>query len=932
MSELVMKWDEFISALLNMLPELVKEPIVYAIIFLVVLVITALCSIPTNKNRVTHSVLGLISYSFKILLGFIGSILTAIESITNFIDVVRVILRGKLTEGTQFLLCNYAIVALSVASFYTTFNGLLQVSDWYISILITFGIQVGILAMSSRISLERNKGKARKNLRTVTYEWADGKQCAGMILNDDQIRAGIQKRVKIDEEKSLENEDEGKKKETIPKNLKYYLILFLCIGVSSYFSYVHFYEKLVHPGAPMDNYMTAMNMVSDIVSAYSSDLVEVQGVLQKYLQNYNTQVREAYAESIGIVQKKNQFQEELLERIQTARTEVMDIERDISELNRERISKENEEFANPGAQEIEGRTAEEIQDEIEILTKNRLLPAQEHLEELEDEYNERQKELNDESGYLDVQQLGKALGELDAFYVNPLYLNNEGISEELLLADLSALMEYDIAHAVIQEGESDAANEKYRNLSIVFNNYVGLSRYYAENENVGMNPIAIQEAQRNQEYIISEYQRAVVEAERVEDEKEKTEEAEDEKEETEETEDGNKRNPADILNNETAVILMQMIGELNRIPVMEIWSDIQEEEQRSLNKLANHDYNEKLYDLYRISSGNISIMEEAVRIRGSKRLIVGLLMVVMALFVDIMTFVLTITKSADNYENKLPLLRKIIYTIFFTEGLSEVEKHLVKVRRWVGGMSLAIGMLLFIVYDIVTESKNNATKAAILVIMVMGCVLAGYLLIYVYERVCESRMHWKNEKAYKELMCSLDYYNVKREDALRKKLDECIDSGKELTLDTDKLKKLCELLDTSELEEDQNILTHRAKCLLKDIEIKLLLRITMESQYADRGVSTRQLLKAGWHEYVYMAVLKEDSVRTNYYSKEFAVLKSRELVYCVKEKEKNYYVLSDLLMKILYDLIMEENSGSVLDAELSFAEHISDYYEEQEIL
>lgn len=593
---------------------------------------------------------------------------------------------------------------------------------------------------------------------------------------------------------------------------------------------------------------------------------------------------------------------------------------------------ENEEFPNADTQEGQRRTAEEIQDEIDILIDYSLHSAQDRLKTIEDEYNARQKEINDDSGYLDVQQIEKALKELDAFYVNPLYLESEGITEDLLLVDLADLMEYEIAHTISEENENiqnegtegeenqeETSNERYRSLSIVFNNYLELSRYYAKSGTVGMNPAAMERAHENQERIISEYHTAVAEANKV-------------KQSEEQKNIGNREQAAAILNNETAEILMQMIGELNRIPVMEYWSDIQYEDQIRLNKLANHNYNEKLYDLYRIASGNISILEEAIHVRGSKSATVSLLMVVMALFVDFMTFVLTITKSVNTYENKLPLFRKIIYTIFFKEGFSEIEKHLVKVRRWVGGMSLAIGLLLFIVYDITSENDSNIVKVCTLFAMVMGNVLVGCLLIYVYERIYESRHQWKNENSYKELMTTLNSYNVEREDALRRKLEDCINNDKDLILKPIQLKKLCELLETSDLEENDTILTQRAKSLFKNIEICMLSRITIESHYGDREISLRQYVKEGWQEFVYMAVLKEKLVKENHYNKEFAVLKSRELIYCVESNDQKYYVLSDLFMKILYDLIMEENSGAILDAELSFAEHISDYYEEQEIL
>lgn len=921
MSEVVNKWDEFISALVEMFPKYIGEPIIYAVILLTVIVITALCSIPARKDRVNHNILGLISYSFKILLSFIGSILTAIESITNFMDVVRVILRGKLTEGTQFLLSNYAIVALSVASFYTTFNGLLRVSNWYIAIFITFGIQVGILAASSRLALIRNIKKERKYLRTITYEWVDEQSDTLICLGDQQTNKKIQDRVQADQEnckkESKTSEDDKSKKDK--KQPKYIAVLVLCIFMSSYFSYVHFYETLVHPSAPMDNYMTAMNVVSDIVSKYSTELVQVQGALQKYLQDYNAQIREAYSDKISNVQQKVQYQEELLKKVREAEDEVMDVEREIQDLERELSALESGDTPDAGTQDGDQRTKEEIEDEIRILQNNRLASAQKRLKEAENDYENLRTQINDDTGYMDVQQVESALRELDAFYVNPLYMENESVSKDLL-EDLSVLMEYEIANSGINDSEQDGMNERYQNLSIVFNNYMELSRYYVSNGIVGMNTKVIRNAQDNQENIIRRYQEAVAVSEKLEDAGEQTASVKGE-------------DAADILNGETADLLMQMIGELNRIPVMEVWGDIDETDRKSINKLTSLNYNKKLYNMYRVSSGNINILEEAVRVVGNKRLGVSLLMMVMALFVDVMTVILTLTKDVNEYGNKLPLLRKIIHTIFFNEGTSEVEKHLIKVRRWVGGISLSIGLFIFIVYYITSGTKNNAVKIITLVAVVMGSMLVGCILIYVYERVCETRLHWKNEKAYNDLMDILNIDNVRREGGLHEKLDDCIDSNQDIILKADPhLRNLRDLLDTAELEEDESILTHRAKCLFKNVKVILLLRITMES-HPVKPVSAMQCLKAGWQEYVYMAVLEEQYIQENHYNKEFAVLKARDLVYCVEDKNnKKYYVISDLFMKILYDLIMEEHSGSVLDAELSFAEHISDYYEEQDIL
>lgn len=75
------------------------------------------------------------------LIDTFNSIVQALRSLFGFLDVLRLLFFGHLGRSTLYVLTNYAIIFLSMASFATTLQGLYSLIGW-MGILVSFGIQI----------------------------------------------------------------------------------------------------------------------------------------------------------------------------------------------------------------------------------------------------------------------------------------------------------------------------------------------------------------------------------------------------------------------------------------------------------------------------------------------------------------------------------------------------------------------------------------------------------------------------------------------------------------------------------------------------------------------------------------------------------------------------------------------------------------------
>lgn len=101
----------------------VKTPFFWVLIFLL-LGSRVLSYNSSSQNRLSGSLINTIRMFGTFLIDAFNSIVLACKSLFGFLDVLRLLLFGHLGRSTLYVLTNYAIIFLSMASFATTMQGL----------------------------------------------------------------------------------------------------------------------------------------------------------------------------------------------------------------------------------------------------------------------------------------------------------------------------------------------------------------------------------------------------------------------------------------------------------------------------------------------------------------------------------------------------------------------------------------------------------------------------------------------------------------------------------------------------------------------------------------------------------------------------------------------------------------------------------------
>lgn len=147
--------------------EITKEPI---IIFIVIVIIVSFFIIYDRDNenpKISDSFTRTFRKFFILVVDLLGDTVSLFSSLAEVLNLIRILIFGKIDSQKQIYLANYAIIFMSVVSYFTTMNGLtLVLEDWQ-AILASFGIQVGILVFSGRLAKkcqERGIKKLKKSM------------------------------------------------------------------------------------------------------------------------------------------------------------------------------------------------------------------------------------------------------------------------------------------------------------------------------------------------------------------------------------------------------------------------------------------------------------------------------------------------------------------------------------------------------------------------------------------------------------------------------------------------------------------------------------------------------------------------------------------------------------------------------------------------
>ena len=979
MEKIFDSWTKFIDTLVENMPEIISNPLAWGMGLLVLIVFFVLYDLPQDKKNVRRSITGLLRYALRVVLAFTEDLLAAIESVTGFVDVIRVVLKGKLTDGVQFLLGNYAIIALSVASFFTTYNGLKNVIGVYTAALITFGIQVGILAMSSRLALDLNKRnqervkafkeidyftkkskvdvKEGKRNATIfnkgsTYSWQVGKQS-----NHNEVREDGQEQPRL-----------GR------KILVHFLLLAFSMIVSIYFSYVYFFEKHIYPSLAMDTYVLTRNTISRITDDYTSKVSEMHTILQRRLQEINQQ-------TLGSIDTAaNQQIDSRIEELENQLSQMEQNRENLVNLQAELA----EQFENAN---LEGDTAgaEGIRSRLTVVRSD-INELDDKIRDLDTELRNSISDRSDNIEYFDRMDIVETLEELEKFYADPIsYMEAFSIGEEENPTEGEQTREswrsvitnhFDRVISYNRDNSPEEKDETFEDQLTIFNNYADLCEYYQNHGQVGFYNILENAEWGIQEEILEETsedeqkedQEETSEDEQKEDqektsedkrEKDQKKTSEDEQKEDQEkvSEDKRKEDQEKILkekqkeeqdarwNQGSATLLQQMMSELNSVPDMVRWNDMGETEQNAVRALSKTEEIKDLYRLYRVSTGHVDILE-MVLLKWSMDfnwLLVVILF--LAAFVDVLAVILTLVKGTAHYENKLPRYRKLLHRMFIQDSRSEKDKWKIRILQWAGALGTAVGLLAFGLYYKVSGESDDAHLLASLICFVALGALISRIIAGLYRKAHDDAKDWKEEEIYKELRSAWGNQGIETIDDLKAKIEQAHSRGNGLLIKNDEVEWIVRLLAVVESEDIVRVLKPNARLLLRHIGMTRFKKRTWEYYFVNQGLSSAKDYMQGWFDEIDAAYINYEKVREHGMVLPFAVLRAEGLVAyfeCEERLEKDwgvkqyapenaYYILSGRFLRILYELIMEANTGTEFEDDFYIADDLADAYESEEM-
>lgn len=854
-------WKNFVESLGTNKEQILKNPMIWIGIAVVVIGLFAFYDVPdrTDKNSLGNVVRQLT----QALLDASGDMINAIRSITGFIGVVKLLLFGEIGPKTQFVLNNYAIIFLSMASFYTTFRGLSRLLGYPVAALVSFGVQVSILVLVTYIVILLSKEK--KDLVWRRFYFKDREQFE---------KVGIMKRVFLGDGKK-----EEKKNSESDRKLRYILskiaissiLIAVSVMVSSSFSYLYMFEKLVMPGIALDDYTRSMGTISAVAEDYSADLKTYQIGLLNNLQTYVDSVPEI----LGFQDDSPLIRQGQLE---ADREEAERLQQIINELE----------------EEIDNST-----DDTQEL-EQQLREARQQRRNLEDTLNVEENTLKEDMNFQYKLMAAQAIQKLTPFFANPLYINNgeENTEQQMIQAfgDLSQ------AVALLANSNEYLTNERQSILNDSFNNYLELAKYYSQVGRNGLDLTAVNKASEDQASTLQKYNEI--------------------KNGTQEEYAGMSAtdrltNADSFLREEGSKVLYGLTEALNKMPEL---SSVQNAWQSGNMIIAPSKigYLDQIYAMYRDNSGQVDIME-----RGFRKLfqfndqngLLARLAALLAVLFDTCIVYLTIYRGKKSYFSSLSDYRHMCGLFFLNTETDEQRQAYKHGQKLASALGVILGGFLFILY-VGTGNQNSETSWAVdsisLLVFCIACAVICTIIYKIYRRIIPKENDWRDEQIY-QTWKHIWEKNGFDEREIKKKL-KSVETGKAeavITLDTKNIQEMVDLLNREEIKREfLRFIYPEVITVLSNVHIMELYTILLARKENKKRV--RKL----YEEKKAVPCVKESVVRENGLIIEFNVLLSRNIISAVKldeansEQEEQYYVLPERFWGLLYDIVLIRISGN----------------------
>lgn len=408
------------------------EPIYALVVIAIIIAIFIIYDRDDENSKLFSSVAGCFRRFMILFADVMGDIFSIFSSLTEILNLIRILVFGKVDSNTQVFLANYAIIFMSVVSYYTTMSGLLRVIGSWQAILGSFGIQVGILVFSTRLAVWYGNKYKDEGQKEYVYRikgdcsCKEGEGCLKVVIRQNS--------------KGVNTSKEGM------LGICFVICaLLLMMMVSSLFSYNAFYGKFVLPTLPLNEYSNARILTESVEEEYSEALKSYQSHLEEIFQKINSIIPSNSAGTANAIDDAIELKNREIERLEN---EWRDID--------ERISQVEEDSENYTRYE------------------NRLRKIEDDLDENREELDALEEEKLGNDSYT----LGNAREQLIAFYRNPL---DESISLENIAESWNDMW---TSLGEEQYNKLFPSLQKSR-LDTLWSNYMTLCQYYREKDYIG---------------------------------------------------------------------------------------------------------------------------------------------------------------------------------------------------------------------------------------------------------------------------------------------------------------------------------------------------------------------------------------------------------------------------------------------------------------
>lgn len=863
-------WRDLLELLKANQQTIFQNPLVWIVFGLVAIGIYGLYDVP--KKTSMNSLGNVIRKLLQTLLDTVTDIINALGSLTGFLKVVESLLFGKLNKRTLFVLNNYAIIFLSMASFATTFSGLNIVLNWVLAAFISFGVQVSILVFGINISRNRNakslSGRKHKkkrqisnyeenleesndNLNEINVKTKEVVRVTYRIfpLSDDYIHKGTLK-IRNDEEntyiekRQAENLDKATEAKKINKHKeKYkskkailYFLLVTSLMISSSFSYLFMFDKFVNEQLPYDDHYRSLKIVHGIVRDYSEELSIYEDGLVDILSTYNDKVSEWMR-----LQESNPLI--LQEEIEQKRDELETLEAERQDLGEQLL-------------------LEDVLDEQRLI-ESRIETAEDEIEKAEGELKALEFRARD-SVYQNQLAAYESILELTSFYANPLYINevdkNEILARFLVLTQVES--QYQNNNEDITQEYQDFEEKQRNQVRDAFDMYYELCEYYAAHNNIGIDFNVVEE-QLNIDY---------------------------------QNTDGAEEYQAN-----TNGLLANMLTNINAIPLLSTVISPWTGDRVSMHN--QEDYLAKIYNLYRDSSGTVTIFERAFKkLLGlnSEKATLARELALLAISFDLLIVWLTLLRGKKHYVSELGDLRRLVGVLMLDDSLEEANHSFRKSQGFCSVLGIVSGILTFLLYKLnyVAEPASGQDDLFTFLIFCVLGLIVGLLIHKIYIKVFQYKKNWDANNLY----------------LLWKQI--WIDSGRNEKELTEHIKHLRESKDYEAVHISMaGIKTLESFCvdvkqqpaftkyiyqdvldMFRGIEMMKLYKVIIF-----KTICKKQLLGVDYvSEQVSMPCIKESIVKDHNLQTQFSILMSRHLI----EFNEGYFILTERFWSTLYDAIL----------------------------